>query len=956
MDAEGPIETARQGKGAVQAEDRRADLVVRELHRYNIRIAALQETKWFGSGLYHVGDSVILTSGRKIPSDGEPVQRGKGVALVLSGPAIEAWKDGGKQWKAWGSRLVSAKLQLNNKRTGKLHVLSCYAPTRAASRAEKDEFYDMLQQALDEVPSNEVFILLGDFNARVGSREEEEEDDDIWGEVRGPHGFGLCNDSGKELLAFLARNESIVCNTWFKKKDIHKQTWQHPKSKQWHCIDYAIMRRQDRKRCLDATVRRGAECNTDHQLLCIKVRITYRRGNGAKAAASRKRYDVFKLMKGAQEDGNQATRVSFVEAVEGKVKSAWPECKSGDEKWAALRAAFTESGRTILGTCTKRNPDRFRERESTIIPALVHRNQLYNKWLSTQKQVDLNKFKEARSKARKIIREAKNTWFQAKAEEAQSSRFGGKVVWRCIRDLQSTRRGLRPTRPKAIRDEDGNLCTSSLAQQRRWLNHFNNVLNVQSSFNPTELSRVKQRRVREDLDSKPTEDELITALVKLKNGKAGGNSQILPEMVKVGCGSETVLASLLDLVHTVWEEGKVPRDWSNAVLIPIPKKGNLSYCDNWRGIALLEVIGKVVARVLQARLQMVTEEELPDSQCGFRKARGCSDMIFTVRQLVEKSIEHRSIIYVDLKKAYDSVPREALWLALKKLGIPTLLVELIKSFHEGMKAQVLVNGEVPEEQITVVNGLRQGCTMAPTLFNLYGCIVAERWKERLEGSEGVGICLCHKVDGKLFRRYTKSGLREILTECQFADDVALLAASRIGAEKTITTYMETADDFGLTVSIPKTKLTVSGYGIEEEDRKPIVVRGGEIECVEEFPYLGSVVMSNGRLHSEADRRIASASRAFGALRKAVFDDDNLSLSTKRKVYNSCVLSVLLYGSETWTLLRKHLKRVDGFHHKCIRTVLKITNQQQWEQRITSESVRKKWGDPETITSKSPGGG
>ena len=358
---------------------------------------------------------------------------------------------------------------------------------------------------------------------------------------------------------------------------------------------------------------------------------------------------------------------------------------------------------------------------------------------------------------------------------------------------------------------------------------------------------MNQRRVREDLDSKPTEDELITALVKLKNGKAGGNSQILPEMVKVGCGGET---ALLDLVHTVWEEGKVPRDWSNAVLIPIPKKGNLSYCDNWRGITLLEVIGKVVARVLQARLQMVAEQELPDSQCGFRKARGCSDMIFTVRQLVEKSIEHRSkqfIIYVDLKKAYDSVLREDLWLAFKKLGIPTLLVELIKSFHEGMKAQVL---EVPEEQITVVNGLRQGCTMAPTLFNLYGCIVAERWKERLEGSEGVGICLCHKVDGKLFRRYTKSGLREILTECQFADDVALLAASRIGAEKTITPYMETADDFGLTVSIPKTKLTVSGYGIEK-DRKPIVVRGGEIECVEEFPYLGSVVMSNGRLHSEA---------------------------------------------------------------------------------------------------------
>ena len=119
-----------------------------------------------------------------------------------------------------------------------------------------------------------MIILLGDFNAQVGAREEEGEEDDLWQQERGPHGLGQCNDSGKELLAFLARNEFIIFNTWFKKKDIHKKTWQNPKSKQWHCIDYAIMRRQDRKRCLNATVKHGAECNTDHQLLCIKVRIT----------------------------------------------------------------------------------------------------------------------------------------------------------------------------------------------------------------------------------------------------------------------------------------------------------------------------------------------------------------------------------------------------------------------------------------------------------------------------------------------------------------------------------------------------------------------------------------------------------------------------------------------------------------------------------------------------------
>ena len=66
---------------------------------------------------------------------------------------------------------------------------------------------------------------------------------------------------------------------------------------------------------------------------------------------------------------------------------------------------------------------------------------------------------------------------------------------------------------------------------------------------------------------------------------------------------------LLVLVQQVWSENKVPQDWSDAVLIPIPKKGDLTSCDNWRGIALLNVIGKVVARLLQGRLQTLTEEE-----------------------------------------------------------------------------------------------------------------------------------------------------------------------------------------------------------------------------------------------------------------------------------------------------------------------------------------------------------
>ena len=183
-------------------------------------VAGLQKTKWFGEGVYRVEKSLVLASGRPVPGGNQIKRRGEGVAIVLTGPAIDAWKDGGSQWKAWNSHLVSAKLVTGRNKADCLHVLSCYAPTFAASREEKDEFYCVLQQALSSIPQRENFVLLGNFNARIGSRSTESE----WWNVRGPHSHGELNDAGRELLTFLSINEATVCNTWFEKKDIHKRT------------------------------------------------------------------------------------------------------------------------------------------------------------------------------------------------------------------------------------------------------------------------------------------------------------------------------------------------------------------------------------------------------------------------------------------------------------------------------------------------------------------------------------------------------------------------------------------------------------------------------------------------------------------------------------------------------------------------------------------------------------
>ena len=116
-----------------------------------------------------------------------------------------------------------------------------------------------------------------------------------------------------------------MCNTWFQKKSIHKQTWQYPKSKQRHCIDLAIMRQKDRRWCLDAAVKRGAECHTDRQLLCVKVKMARKVYHRKTQSTRTRRFDVSKLARsGSENDSGPTQRSLFQEQVNDRAATEWP--------------------------------------------------------------------------------------------------------------------------------------------------------------------------------------------------------------------------------------------------------------------------------------------------------------------------------------------------------------------------------------------------------------------------------------------------------------------------------------------------------------------------------------------------------------------------------------------------------------------------------------------------------
>ncbi len=259
---------------------------------------------------------------------------------------------------------------------------------------------------------------------------------------------------------------------------------------------------------------------------------------------------------------------------------------------------------------------------------------------------------------------------------------------------------------------------------------------------------------------------------------------------------------------------------------------------------------KVLQKVLQKRLQKMAEEVLPDSQCGFRSGRGCIDMVYCVRQLVEKAREHNTqvfMLFIDLRKAYDSIPRQALWQVLRKYGVPPTMVSLLRSLHEGMKAEVTMDEQVTPE-FEVCNGLRQGCVIVPALFNLYFNLVISQWREKCRD---FGVDILYKCGGKLIGERTRRPCCIKVSKFLFADDAAAVGTSRRSMERAASILKSVISKWGLVLSIPKTKLLVAGAPChEEEELRPWHLDECVIECVPDLKYLGSVVNGRGGIMKE----------------------------------------------------------------------------------------------------------
>ena len=513
------------------------------------------------------------------------------------------------------------------------------------------------------------------------------------------------------------------------------------------------------------------------------------------------------------------------------------------------------------------------------------------------------------------------------------------------RFYESTKRIYGPQTRKTtpVRSADGTtLLRNKTDIIARWAEHFDVLLNVETPTDHSSLDDLPILPCLVELDNPPTLEEVNLAIDGLKLRKSPGPDGVPSELLRdTGVDIRTFLHTV---IGEIWAGADIPSSWKDALLVTIYKnKGDRAVCSNSRGIALLGTAGKVLAKIMQKRLvSSVSEQLMPETQCGFRSGRSTVDMIFAARQVLEKTREqHRDVFiaFVDLSKAFDSVDRELLWSVLKRCGCPPRFIRIIRGLHDGMRLRVRYGGDV-SEPFAVTRGVKQGCVLAPVLFNMYVQCITRLLSAILD--RGSLISLNYRTDRSLFdlpKLKSKSLISKTnILELQYADDCALVANSAGVLQRVLDEVSTLYTRLGLQINVQKTEFMhyISGA----QNTSPIfTINGLNLKKVECFRYLGSNISSNCRLDDEIHYRIAQATGSYGRLVQRVFRNNNLKLDTKIAVYNAVVLSTLLYGSETWTPYRSQIRNLEQFHMNSLRKILGIT----WKDRVPHTEILDRTG-------------
>ncbi|KAI5738368.1 hypothetical protein M8J77_006061 [Diaphorina citri] len=681
----------------------------------------------------------------------------------------------------------------------------------------------------------------------------------------------------KNLGPDAAAYELTLANTRFKKKEEHLITYRSGRTATqidfWICSNSNALK----KNMMDCKVIPGEAVVHQHRLLLLELQLE----RTSKQKDTAKPVEKIKWFNLPTDSGQQ-----FLEKMKKWFEEHLREMENNnaDEMWKEFERTCTTEARSHLGTSKGKLKT---EKEtwwwnSDVKEAIKKKKEAYKKWAKeTNEELKENlrwAYKIEKKISKRIVAKAQDEAKEKLCDELLKPEEPHKI-FKIAAQRRERAKAIRA--PKYIEDENGKLMTKESDICKRWKEYYEKLLN-EGNLKKTSNNEKPRYGPIEAI----TLEEVVTAVKTSKKGKAVGPDQIPSEFWKM-C-DEIGRIWLCELLNKMLEGATMPDSFRKSFTLPFFKnKGDSRKCENYRGISLMSHTLKIYERILEKRLRNIVQVD--ENQCGFVPGKSTTDAIQTVRILVEKyrdSGKDLHMVFIDLEKAFDLVPRELIWESLRAQNTPEEYVRLIQDIYHQSQKQIRCTTGVSSEFL-VKYGVHQGSVLSPLLFIV------------------------------IINHLTKNLMEDLLKTLMFADDIALISDDVEKLQNSLNDWKIALEDNGLKISRKKTEYMFLPF-VDASSPPPDILLDGEIlpKC-EKFRYLGFMIDKEGTCKSDVLNRIQIAWNKFRSM-TGVLCDRKMPVKLKGKIYKSVVRPALLYGSECWTMYKTYSNKLSTTETRMLR--------------------------------------
>ena len=842
------------------------DNLIQEMENMRLDILGISETHWVEEG------KIIKENHTLIYSGGKEHRKGVGILMknYIARSMLGFW--------AISERVILLKLQA---KPFNINIIQVYAPTSDCEDEEVEKLYQEINNGIQQTKSGEVLCVMGDFNAKVGKEKYEK--------IIGTYGLGNRNERGDRLIEFCQQNKLCVVNTWFQQPTRRLYTWNSPGGTTRNQIDYILINDRFRNNVKQVKTYPGADINSDHIPVVMKLKIKLKKMEKPKV---REQFDLQLLKEeNYKKEYNVEIRNAYSKLSNQTIEQTPEDQNDVEKKWGIIKESLNTSLRTVLPNkhAMKKKP----WMTDDILMKMEERKKCKN--------IDSDKYKQLNKEIEKICRQTKEKWYADQCEEIEllEKQYKTREMHKKVKDL--TNRNSRKTASGYIKDKNGKLLFDQEDIAIRWAEYITELYNDDRGEMPSFEVTSGKNIMKEEV-------ELV--IKSMKEKKATGPDGLSTEALKAL--DDQNVDMITDLCNTIYNSGKIPTDLKHSVFVTIPKKSRAQDCSSFRTISLMSHVTKLLLKVIQRRLTDKIDQEVSRLQSGFRPGVGTREGIFNLRTICERALEVRKDIYIcfiDYAKAFDKVKHSEMIECLSEIGINDKDLQIITKLYWEQTATVRTENGVTKE-FQIKKGVRQGCVLSPSLFNLY----TEKIFREVEEMNGVII----------------GGVN--INNLRYADDTVLLAENNTDLQELVTAINDKGKRYGMEMNITKTK----GMIVSKKETVPeikINIEGESIQQVKEMIYLGFMATENGKCEREIKRRIGVAKSSFEKMHK-VLTSRNINITGRLRLTKCYVWSTLLYGAETWTLSKATVKNLEAFEMWTYRRIMKIS----WKEYKSNKEV------------------